>query len=86
MGPEPRMTVYDAGEDICEICERVDGVQLAGFDQRRDGRPMLGTAIGARKRYIFTSLKRIFKRYNSSVAAVVRLAKIEGTRSIKSLI
>ena len=28
-----RMAVDDTREDICEIRERVDGVQLAGFDQ-----------------------------------------------------
>ncbi len=26
---------------------RLDGVELAGFDQRRDDRPVLGSAVGS---------------------------------------
>ena len=48
------MAVDDAGEDVGQIREWVDGVQLAGFDQGRDGRQMLGTAVGACEQCIFT--------------------------------
>lgn len=41
------MTVDDLGEDVGEIGVRFDGVQLAGFDQRRDDRPVLGPAVGS---------------------------------------
>lgn len=43
-----RMAVDDAGDDIGEIGLRVvDGVELAGFDERGDDGPMLAAAIGA---------------------------------------
>ena len=48
-----RMAVDDPGEDVGEVGNRVDVVQLAGFDQRRDSGPMLGATVGARKQRIF---------------------------------
>ena len=41
------MAVDDPGEDVGEVGERIDAVQLAGLDQRGDGGPMLGAAVGA---------------------------------------
>jgi hypothetical protein len=32
---------------LSEIGVRLDGVELAGFDQRRDDRPVLGSAVGS---------------------------------------
>src|SRR6476646_7157722 len=48
-----RMAVDDPGEDVGEVGNRVDVVQLAGFDQRRDSGPMLGATVGAREQRIF---------------------------------
>ena len=48
-----RMAVDDPGEDVGEVGKRVDVVQLAGFDQRRDSGPMLGATVGAREQRIF---------------------------------
>ena len=41
------MAVDDAGNDVGEVGVRFDAEELAGFDQRSDHRPMLGTAVGA---------------------------------------
>lgn len=37
----------DAGDDVGEASIRVDVVHLRGFDQRGDGRPVIGAAVGA---------------------------------------
>jgi hypothetical protein len=39
----------DAGEDIGEICLRIDAAQLAGFDERGEGRPVFGAQVMAGK-------------------------------------
>jgi len=39
--------VDDAGYDVGEIGLGIDAGQLAGLDERGDGGPVLGTAIGA---------------------------------------
>lgn len=36
----------DAGDDVGEVGVRVDAVELRGFDERGDRRPMLATAVG----------------------------------------
>ena len=41
------MIVDDFGDDVGEVGVRLDGVELAGFDQRRDDRPVLGPAVGS---------------------------------------
>ena len=41
-----RVTGDDAGDDVGEVCLRVDAVELGGFDDRSDGRPVLTAAIG----------------------------------------
>ena len=41
------MAVDDPGEDVGEIGVRLDPVELAGFDERGDDRPVLAAAIGA---------------------------------------
>ena len=41
------VAVDDAGNDVGEIAVRFNADQLAGFDQRGDDRPVLGTAIRA---------------------------------------
>ena len=48
------MTVYDPGEDVCQILGRIDVVQLAGFGQRGDGGPMLGAAVRTREQTILS--------------------------------
>jgi hypothetical protein len=40
------MTVNDPGEDVGEVGQRIDVVEFAGFYERSDGGPMLGTAVG----------------------------------------
>ena len=47
------MAVDDPGEDVDQVGERIDIVQLTGFDQRRDDGPMFGAAIGACEQRIF---------------------------------
>ena len=39
------IAVGDPGKDVSEVGERIDLVELAGFDQGRDDGPVLGTAI-----------------------------------------
>lgn len=34
-------------DDVAEVAERIYAIELAGFDQRRDGRPMFAAAIRA---------------------------------------
>src|SRR5215469_5086619 len=41
-----RMAVDDAGDDVGEVGVRIDADKLAGFDQRSDHGPVLGTAVG----------------------------------------
>ena len=41
------MAVDDPGDDVGQVAVRLDGEQLAGFDQRGDDRPVLGAAVGA---------------------------------------
>jgi hypothetical protein len=48
------MTVDDPGEDVCQIPERIDVVQLAGFDQRGDGGPVLGASVRTREQRILS--------------------------------
>jgi hypothetical protein len=40
------MTVDDPGENIGEIAERIDFVEFTGLDQRCDGGPVVGAAVG----------------------------------------
>ena len=47
------MAVDDLGDDVGEISVGIDAVEFAGFDQRCDDRPILGTAIGAGEQRIF---------------------------------
>jgi hypothetical protein len=48
------MAVDDPDEDVIEIGERIDLVQLAGFDQGGNDSPVLGTAVRAREQCVFT--------------------------------
>ena len=41
------MAFDDAGDGVGEIGVRLDAAELAGLDQGRDGRPVLGAAVGA---------------------------------------
>lgn len=49
------MTVGQAFEDVLEIGERFDIVELGGGDERADGGPALGTAIGSGKEVVFSA-------------------------------
>ena len=40
------MAIDDASEHVSEICLRIDVVEFAGLDERGDGGPVLGSAIG----------------------------------------
>ena len=40
------VAVDDAGDDVGEVGVRIDADKLAGFDQRSDHGPVLGTAVG----------------------------------------
>ncbi|MBB2671529.1 UNVERIFIED_ORG: hypothetical protein GGE44_001080 [Rhizobium esperanzae] len=48
------MAVDDLGEDVGEISLRFDVVEFAGFDERCDGRPVLGPGVGTREEGIFS--------------------------------
>jgi len=43
------MALREAGEDVAQIGEQIDAVELRGFDQRRQTRPMPSTAVAARE-------------------------------------
>ena len=47
------MPVDDGPESCGQIDMRFDDVEFAGFDQRRDGPPVLGTGIVPRKESVF---------------------------------
>jgi hypothetical protein len=47
------VAVDDAGERVGQVSERIDVIQLTGFDQGGDGGPVLGTAVGACEQRIF---------------------------------
>ncbi len=48
------VAVDDPGEHVGEVSERFDVVQLAGFDQRSDDGPMLGSTVGACEECVLT--------------------------------
>ena len=90
-----RMAIDDPGEDVGEVGNRVDVVQLAGFDQRRDSGPMLGATVGARKQCIFPVERdrtdRAFDGIAWTMAAIVfasapRLARIVTPSTSTSII
>jgi hypothetical protein len=47
--PALGMAIDDAADDVGEVGVRFDADELAGLDQGRDRRPMLGSAVGAGK-------------------------------------
>src|SRR5271170_8172572 len=47
------MTVYDPGEGVGQVRERVDVVQLTCLDQRSDDGPVFGAAVRACEQSIF---------------------------------
>ena len=49
------MPVDDGHEGLGQIGVRLDGVEFAGFDQRGDGGPVLGTGVVARKEGVFAA-------------------------------
>lgn len=51
------VTVDDPGKDIGPIAERIVVVEFAGLDQRCDGGPVVGAAVGAREQRIFPVLR-----------------------------
>ena len=48
------MTVDDLCEGVCHPGIRVDTVELAGFDERSDDRPVFSAAVGAREERVLT--------------------------------
>ncbi len=49
------MAVDDLGDDVGKVGLRIDGIEFAAFDQRRDNGPMLSATIGAGEERIFPS-------------------------------
>lgn len=47
------MAVADPGKRVGQVSERIDVVQLTGFDQGGDDGPMFGAAVGACEQCIF---------------------------------
>ena len=39
------MAVGDLGENVSHVGLRIDAIELAGLDQRRNDRPVLATAV-----------------------------------------
>src|SRR5437764_2469043 len=48
-----RPAVDEAGQEIGEVALRIHAVELAGFDQGRDGRPVLTTLVAAGEQCVF---------------------------------
>ncbi len=46
------MAVDDSGEHVGEIAKWFNVIELCGFDERGDGRPVLGPRIGACKQRV----------------------------------
>ena len=49
------MTIYDGGKDAGDISVRFHGVQFAGFDQRGEHGPVLGSGLVACEQGIFAA-------------------------------
>jgi hypothetical protein len=49
------MTVDDGDERRGQIGQRIDGIELAGFDERGDGCPVLGTCIVVREERVLAT-------------------------------
>lgn len=47
--------VDDPGQDVGEIGERIDVVDLAGFDQGRDDSPVFGATVGSGKQLVLAT-------------------------------
>jgi hypothetical protein len=41
------MAVDDFGDHVSHVGLRIDAIEFAGFDERRDDRPVLAAAVGA---------------------------------------
>jgi hypothetical protein len=51
--PALLMTVNNGGQRCGQIGKWIDGVELAGLYERRDGRPVLGTGVVSSEESIF---------------------------------
>lgn len=49
------MPVDDPGQDVGEIGERIDVVDLAGFNQGGDDRPVFGATVGSGKQCVLAT-------------------------------
>jgi hypothetical protein len=47
------MTLDDLREDVGHVGLRIRAIELAGFDERVDDRPVLGPAVRAGEEYVF---------------------------------
>lgn len=47
------MAVDDLGDDVGNVCHRLDVVELGSFDERGAGRPVLSASIGTCEQRIF---------------------------------
>jgi hypothetical protein len=48
------MAVDDPGQDVGEVAVRLDAIELAGLDQGRDYRPVIGAAVRAGEQRVLT--------------------------------
>src|SRR5260370_34132660 len=62
------MAIDDAGDDVGQVGVRLDANQLTGLDERGNGGPMFGTAVGAGEQSI---LSRQRKRTDAALDDVV---------------
>ena len=52
------MAVDDLRENVCHVCLGIDAIDFAGFDERRDDRPVLAAAVRAGEERIFATTRR----------------------------
>jgi hypothetical protein len=52
------VAVDDAGDDVGQVGVRLDANQLTGLDERGDGGPMFGTAVGAGEQSILSRQRK----------------------------
>lgn len=53
------VAVDDPGEHVSDIAQRLDAIGLAGFDERGDDGPLLGTAVGAGEERILAVERKV---------------------------
>lgn len=74
------MTVDDPGENIGDVSQRINMIQLTGFDQGGDDGPVLGTTVRTCKQCIFSVERDRADRTLDNVVVELDTAIIEKAR------